>query len=475
MKVRPRIEVLTSEQIEKVHSDSVKILSTCGIRVDSAKARIIFSKTIGNSADEEIVKIPESIVNYAIKSVPDSIPVFNRLGEKAFTLNASQNIQTRFGIGVTNLWYQEPENDTVLPFSRKYIETATRLGDTLNSFDVISTPGVIKDSSVKLPELTAALEMTANSAKPMIILVSNTEQFKHVLDLFTYLHGDLSGKPFIIPYFNPVTPFVLNEETTDKIFLAIEHGLPFIFSNYGMSGATTPITAAGTLVTLNAELLAGLVFTQLVKEGTPMLLGSLPSVFEMKNMFSAYTSQTMLLNLACAEMMAHYGIIHCGTSGSGTGWGPDLLASGTLWMNHLSSCLGKAGLAPFVGGNFDSLAFSPAMVVYANEIIRQARLFADGFKLDNDSINIESIISTGPGGNFFMSEQTLTMFREIHQQHSQIWPGYSLEKWLENGSPKAIRLLREHTIELIENLESPEDHDEMIAKGEIFINKITKK
>ena len=78
----------------------------------------------------------------------------------------------------------------------------------------------------------------------------------------------------------------------------------------------------------------------------------------------------MLLNIACAEMMTHYGLPHSGTSGSGPGWGPDLLASGGFWMNHFSSLLGKVGLVPFVGGNFDSLAFSPAAVVYADEVIR---------------------------------------------------------------------------------------------------------
>ena len=51
------------------------------------------------------------------------------------------------------------------------------------------------------------------------------------------------------------------------MFTAIERELPFIFSNYGMVGMSTPVTPAGTLAILNAELLAGLVFSQLVKAG----------------------------------------------------------------------------------------------------------------------------------------------------------------------------------------------------------------
>lgn len=75
----------------------------------------------------------------------------------------------------------------------------------------------------------------------------------------------------------------------------------------------------GALAVLNAELLAGLVLAQLIREGAPVILGSLPASFDMHTMMSYYGAETMLLNLACGEMMAHYGVPHCGTSGSGGG------------------------------------------------------------------------------------------------------------------------------------------------------------
>ena len=56
-----------------------------------------------------------------------------------------------------------------------------------------------------------------------------------------------------------------------------------------MSGASTPITPAGTIALQNAELLAGLVFSQLVKAGTPIILGSFPATFDMKDMVNRYT------------------------------------------------------------------------------------------------------------------------------------------------------------------------------------------
>lgn len=470
--VHPVIKVLSKEQFETLHRGSLEILSRVGIRVDSARARKLFSGAIGVSENDQTVRIPADLVGRALETAPSVIDIYDRLGNFSFQLGNTESPQTRFGIGATNLYYQDPKTDAVALFARRHMELATRLGSVLSGYDVISTVGIVQDISPALADLYGTLEMIANTTKPLVILISEKRSFNAALDLLEHLHGDLSLKPFIIPYLNPITPLVLNEDTADNIFSTIERGLPFIYNNYGMSGATSPITAAGNLALLNAELLAGLVFSQLIQEGTPIILGSLPAGFDMHSMAGIYTPQTLLLNLACAEMMAYYGLPHSGTSGSAPGWGADLPASGTLWMNHLTGCLGKVGLAPFVGGNFDSLVFSPALVVYSDEVIRQARLFKQGFVINDKSLALNDIESTGPGGNFLISDLTVKLCREINFS-SLIWPHMTLDKWLAQGSPRADEILRRHTCSLLDGLSAPEDHAELITRGENFIQQRT--
>ncbi len=467
--ISPRIKLLSEDHIQKIHQDSIHILAETGIRVDSIRAKKVFEKALGQDSESDIIKLPGDLIESAIQSTPQSIDIFNRLGERAFSIGGLQEKGTIYGVGVTNTWYQEVMTDELVPFSGNHVEIAARLAQTLEQYDLISTPGVIQDKDILHGEVMATLEMVSNTTKPLVLLVSDPKQFESSLEMLAHLKGDLSEKPFVIPYVNPITPLVLNEDTSEKIFTTLDLGLPFIYSSYGMSGATAPIGTNATLTMLNAELLAGLVFAQLIKPGTPVILGSLPSVFEMKTMISAYTSQTMLVNLACAEMMFYYRLPHAGTSGSGSGWGPDVLGSGTLWMNHLTSSMGKTGLAPFVGGNFDSQAFSPNLVVYSNEVIRQVRQLSYGFTMDKSALELDDIHAVGPGGNFLMSEQTLQHFLEVNEQHSQIWPGYSLEKWMEEDSPSATDHLRKHTGETLHNLQTPQDHDEIQVLGQKFI------
>lgn len=462
-KVRPRLTLLRPAQIEQVHHASLRILSDVGLRVDSPRARQALARVA--QVEGERVRIPPQAVEWALQAAPSVVDVYNRRGQRVFRLGDGR---TRFGIGVTVLNYQHPLTDELEPFARPHMATLTRLGDHLPLFDVVSTVGILHDVPPPVADLYATLEMVANTVKPLVILISEEPAFPVVLDLLEHLHGDLAARPFVIPYVNPVTPLVINAGTSDKMFVAFERGLPLIFSNYGMAGMSTPLTPAGTLALMNAELLAGLVLSQTIREGAAVILGCLPAYFDMKTMVSFYDPQSMLVSLACAEMMDHYRLPHCGTSGSGNGWGPDLPAAEMQWMNHLLAVIGKVGLAPFVGDTLNSKAISPVGVVYGHEIIAQALRFAEGFRLEEETLALDEIAQTGPGGNFLMAHHTLKGYRDGYYT-SPFFPRWSMERWQESGRPRAEDMLRRYTADLLTRLPMPDDHDDLLRRGEAFI------
>ncbi len=318
--VRPKIQLLSPEQMNKIHIYSVSILEKTGIKVESKTALEIFKKSNAATIKNDLVCIQGELINHAIETVPSSIALYNKAGERAFHLGKMQGDETYFGIGVTNTHFQDIESSRVESFKRKHMQHSTKLGDLLSNYDMVSTLGIATDVPADKLDLYNALDMYANTSKPLVLLILEDKNINPVFELLSFLHGDISAKPFCIPYFNPITPLMLNSSTTDKMIASINHGLPIMYSNYAMSGGTSPVTEGGSLALLNAELLAGLVFGQLIKEGSEMILGSLPAAFNMKTMGSTYTASSYLLNLACAEMMSFYGIPHCGTSGSSNGW-----------------------------------------------------------------------------------------------------------------------------------------------------------
>src|SRR4030067_2536019 len=107
--VRPPLTVLSSDQIEQTHAYALKILSSVGVRVDSPGARRIFAASDGAIlVEEERVLLAPGLVEWAIKSTPPAVDIYDRRGEFVFRLGDDR---PRFGIGGTHLYYQDPATD----------------------------------------------------------------------------------------------------------------------------------------------------------------------------------------------------------------------------------------------------------------------------------------------------------------------------------------------------------------------------
>lgn len=464
----PRLTLMSEEQVQEAHTNVLKVLGNTGVRVDSPAILQMLEHKLGLKSQDRIIKFPPAVVEEAIQSAPKTIDVYDRRSELRLKLGEDR---LRFGVGVTALFYQNPVDETLEIFKRENFRDLVRLGSSLKHYDVISTVGIVRDVKEELGDMVGSLEHISNTTKPLVLLVSDEDRFSDVLDMFELLHGkEVGDKPFVLPYFNPVSPLVMNAGTVDKMKIAIERGLPVIFSNYSMAGASTPLTPAGTLTLLMAELLAGLVISQSIKKGAPILLGMLPVYFDMRTMLNFYDPQSILVSVACSEMMKRYGIPHCSTSGSGTGWGMDLIAADTYWMNTLALLLSHGHLAPFIGDSLGSKSISPTTFVHCHEIIDQALRLHDGFQLDDVNSAVDEIHKVGPGRSFLSQPSTLKNYKNGYYV-SGVYPRYSMEKWLAAGQPPARQVLRQKTQDLMTSAPQPEEYDEFIAKGEEFIRR----
>ena len=201
---RPHLSLLSGEQIQGVHQDCLTVLARAGMRVNSPSVLEMLRQRLGEAAvQENIVHFPPEVVEWAIRSAPATIDIYDRQGNPAFTLGRDR---TRFGIGVTTLFYQEPQHDDLLPFQRQHMRDMVRLGQRLPRFDVISTVGIIQDVEAHIADLYMSLEMVANTTKPLVILVSNEERFNDVLDLLEIAGRRPGRKTICAALFQPGHP-----------------------------------------------------------------------------------------------------------------------------------------------------------------------------------------------------------------------------------------------------------------------------
>jgi trimethylamine:corrinoid methyltransferase-like protein len=57
---------------------------------------------------------------------------------------------------------------------------------------------------------------------------------------------------------------------------------------------------------------------------------------------------------------------------------------------------------------------------------------------------------------------------------SPIFSRWNMEKWIEAGQPHAQTRLKEYAVEFLKDLPVPEDHEELMRKGEEFIGGLGK-
>jgi trimethylamine:corrinoid methyltransferase-like protein len=137
-------------------------------------------------------------------------------------------------------------------------------------------------------------------------------------------------------------------------------------------------------------------------------------------------------------------------------------------MNTLMLLLSGASLAPFVGDSLGSKSISACTIVHVHEIIDQALRLTGGFILDEAEAALNEISGVGPGGSFLTSPSTRSHYRSGYY-FSRVYPRRTLEQWQFAGELAARQILRQKTVDLLAAAPAPDDHDELIAKGEELI------
>jgi trimethylamine---corrinoid protein Co-methyltransferase len=210
-----------------------------------------------------------------------------------------------------------------------------------------------------------------------------------------------------------------------------EHGLKVGIGGMMAMGANAPVTLAGAATLNLAEQLALRMLDWAWFGEKRLHLGGSISVMDMRTMIYPYGRPEMALaNMLLAQMARYYGASCSGHAGLSdaklpsveAGYQkaltaiPTLLACGSLWMD--------AGLL-----SIDEIC-SPVQLVLDNEFLGALRRFTVELAVDEESIGIETILATGPGGHYLDKDHTVRYLRAEHWQPS-IWSQEMLMPWLE--------------------------------------------
>jgi len=451
--VRPKLELLSKDLIQKIIDEALVILEKQGIYVENEEAIKLFKKA-GMKVDDSTqrVFITSQIVEASLSSTPSVIKLYDRTGEKEFVVGEDEVHFDPGSAAVTIFDHKTQEERKAVT---EDLINFTRLTDCLEHIHFQSTGIISSDVPEIISDSYRLYIGLLFSSKPMVTGTFRIEGFKPMYDMLVAVRGsekNLADKPLAIFDACPSPPLKWSNLTTQSLIDSARAGVPSELISMGMTGATSPVTIAGTLVQHVAENLCGLVICQLAKKGAPVIFGGSPSSFDMRKGTTPMGAiETMIIDSAYSQVAKHLNLpshaymglsdskLNDSQSGFESGMGAALAA-----LSGINVISGPGML------NFESCQSLEKLVI-DNEICQMAYRLIEGISQREDPIAISLFEDFSAENQFLSMPHTRKWYRKEHTFPAVIdrdtydaWVSLGKKSMADRASEEVEKLLQEN-------------------------------
>jgi trimethylamine--corrinoid protein Co-methyltransferase len=234
-----------------------------------------------------------------------------------------------------------------------------------------------------------------------------------------------------------------------------EHGQGVVVTPFTLMGAMTPVTVAAALAQQNAEALAGIALTQIVRPGAPVVYGGFTSNVDMRSGAPAFgTPENAKATIAGGQLARRYGLPYRSSNANASNV-VDAQAAYESEMSIWSAVLGGANLLYHgVGWLEGGLTASFEKFILDAELLQMFAEMLQPIKVDTASLALDAIRDVQPGGHFFGSPHTIERYETaFYQPMISDWRNY--ETWEEAGALTATERATAVWKRLLEEYEQP--------------------
>jgi trimethylamine--corrinoid protein Co-methyltransferase len=245
----------------------------------------------------------------------------------------------------------------------------------------------------------------------------------------------LRERPFISFITCGISPLRLDGKYGAFMMQVAREGIPVAVPAEPLSGATAPITLAGTLVIQNCDALINVMTTQLANPGAPVIYGCVATAVDMRDMkYLGGPVESGLINAATAQLTRHYGIPYYATAGISDSKTLDAQCAYESAINNLLVALAGGEFIHDAAGLMEfAVTVSKEKLVIDDEILGMAIRAFRGIEVNEQTLALGPIESAGPGGNFIAARHTRRYMRKEHHRVG-LSDREPREVWEESGS-----------------------------------------
>ncbi|ACN14025.1 MttB4 [Desulforapulum autotrophicum HRM2] len=451
MALHTLIQVLDPKDLNRIHSSTLEVLETVGVEMKNKQALSLFHAA-GATVNGSRVMIPGKLVEAAIESAPASFTLFARDEKKSLTIGEGQ---TRTHV--------EPSNGNIYTLDLQRGRRLASLSDLID-FYKLAQASKICDISGGIPvepsdidpqnaHLTIFQETLRHTDKPIKRNVATRKEIETTFAMFEIakgVKGYLREHPSIYASVNPLSPLAYDDVPLETIITYAEHNQPITVLSCAMAGVSAPMGLMGAAVLQNAEILAGLVLTQIIRPGAPFIYAPATAVPNMQNaQYVTGSPESNLINLANIQLAREMYRLPTRTMAGLTDAKTVDTQAGLETMQNLFQCmLGGVSIINECLGVLDSIMTNCyEKFILDEEMISRILRFMEGMDTSQEELSVEVIRAVGPRGSFLTHPSTLQKCRNAWRPMVSDWGNY--DHWAKNGKKEVVQVAAEKVQEIL--------------------------
>jgi len=424
---------VSDDELEAIHLASLRVLSETGVDfLDDTSRRQLAD--VGCAVDGDRVRFDPELVQQLVATAPAE-----------FTLHAP-NPERDLHIGgdvITYTSVASPPFVTGLGRDRRDgnrgdYRDLLKLGQVLNAVHTVAGyPVEPMDLHPSVRHLHATHDMLTLSDKVPFVYSLSRQRNLDAIEMTRIARGvddtTLEGQPSLYSVINASTPLRYDTVMLHGIQEMSARNQCIVITPFTLAGAMAPVTVAGALVLQNAEALAGIAYTQVVRPGAPVIYGGFTSNVDMRSGSPAFgTPEYWQACLVGGQLARRYNVpyrssnVNASNSVDSQSATESTIAVWGAVMGGVNLLLHGAGWLE--GGLLTSFE---KMVIDA-DLLNMVTAMLQPVTIDDAALAVEAIAEVGPAGHFFGTQHTQDRYDTEHfQPMVSSWSNF--EMWDEAG------------------------------------------
>ncbi len=438
-------QVLSGEEQERIHAESLRILSEVGVKFLGERALPILKKN-GARVDEErrLARIPPEMVAEALQAAPRSFVLGARNPAYDYPLPSPV---TRYCIDGTASFVMDFATGERRYGTKQDIQDSLRVFQQMDQGVMAWAPTCASEAPAESRALHEFFAMLQFSSKHGEHELHFTNQVPYLIAGLTAVLGSEAAvrerHAFSLIYC-PVAPLMHDGQMLDAYLELGELNLPVQIMPMPTTGTTGPASLFSNICVATAETLSGIVIYQMAHPGRPLIFSNATGTVDLRN--GAYlggTPEMGLMSAALTQMGRFYDLPtgSAGCTADAKQPGPEAVLE-KLVTTFPAVCAG-ADIITGIGEIEGDQLLVLEQIVVDNELAHYCERLFNGVDSSEAKDLYADIAQVGPGGNFLKSKSTRLAARSDEFLYPALADRHTYESWSKLGKPGMYSLARQ--------------------------------